>query len=234
MIRLFTLTISIFFASLSHGHVVNTLSTTTRQDGSDFRFLAASISDKDSYAQLQSMTNILHATFGSKNLSDADIQLGCHLLRRTLAFPSVRNDPNALYYCAHTISSAKGVSTNAYEIELFDAYTADMALRKDEPRKPGIAMRGKYWGPNLKAFHAKWMPILEHNRVLQEFREYSIIELRDALSFYSASHGVNAGRALKNQIFALKSLSDGERKRLVGDEFFSKAIAIEAERQKVQ
>lgn len=237
MTKLFTITISaIFFilASSSHGHEVDTPLTDRCQETSDLRSLAVGLSDKDSHAQLQSMTNILHATFGSKNLCDVDIQLGCYLLKRTLALPSVRNDPNVLYYCARTISSATGVSTNAYETELFDAYTADMALRKEEPRKPGIAMRGKYWGPNLKAFHAKWTPILEHNRALQELREYGVRELRDALSFYSAGHGVNASQALKTRILALQSLSDDERKRLVGDEFFSKAITSEAERQKVQ
>lgn len=237
MTKLLTIPIFIIFAifaTSSHGHGVVVSPADRCQETSDLVSLAASLSDKDNHAQLQSLTNILHATFGSQNLCDVDIQQGCYLLKRTLALPSVRNDPNALYYCAQTISSAEGISTNSYTNELFDAYYADMALRKNEPRKPGSAVRGKYWGTRQTAVYQKWTPILEHNRILCEFRKKGVVELREALNGYFKDHDENANNALKSRICTLEKLSKGELKYLIGEEFFRRANATDAEKQMIR
>lgn len=169
--------------------------------------------------QMSVMTNLIRCVVNTNTFAEGTHDDRFSLMNAVLSIPAVKKDPEAITYCAQLILSVSAIPTGTYTQELNRAYTADVSIRGREPGQPGTIFKGKYWGPNLRAFHVRWNPILEHNRLCDQFRQRGIREIRAAIKDYSDEHGKEKGRELKSRIKMIDGLATHEQSAILGEDY---------------
>ena len=180
--------------------------------------------------QMSLMTNLMLCAVNTNTFAESNQNDRVSLVAWALSLPAVRNNPESLAYCADLIASVSCISTNAYIRELEASYTADRVLQGGKAREPGTISMGKYLGPNLKAFHAKWRTVFEHNRLIVQFRSRVVRELCSALDSYSATMGEAKGMQLKDRIAKLCALTEAEKRAVLKEKMSCNAQSADSPR----